>query len=83
MHRPRERTRKKKLRTRRSPTMGDFTGGGRVVGPVRPSVYGFLAVIPAALLAIPDAESIRYVAMFAVWATTIVLWWRALKSKRQ
>ena len=50
---------------------------------VRPAVYGSMAFVPAALMAIPDVESVRYFAIFTVWAVTIVLWWRALQSKRR
>ena len=50
---------------------------------VRPAIYGSMAFVPAALLAIPDVESVRYFAIFTVWAVTIVLWWRALQSKRK
>src|SRR5437660_5379658 len=51
--------------------------------PVRPGVYGVLAIIPAALVGLPDAETARYLTIAAVWVVTIILWWRALRRKQK
>jgi len=55
--------------------------GGWIPGRVRVGVYGLLAIIPAALMSVPDAETVRYLAIFGVWAITLALWWRALRGK--